>query len=260
MRKFILIFFCIIFVISLLSVHNTYSTEPCDHNCTKCHKITNDEAQDVLKKFIPDVKILEVRSFPFKGMWEVAFETKGQKGIAYVDFAKKLLVSGAILNVETKANLTQERQTELNRVDVSQIPLDNALLMGDKDAPKKVIIFTDPECPYCVKLHQEIKKVLEKKKDIAFFIKMFPLTQLHPKSYEKSMAIVCEKSLTLLDDAFAGKDLPEPKCKSSEVDDNIKLAEKLGIRGTPAIILPDGILIPGYKDADSLISLLDKKT
>ncbi len=105
-----------------------------------------------------------------------------------------------------------------------------------------------------------MKKVLEKRKDIVFYIKLYPLIKLHPKAYEKSKAIVCEKSLALLEDNFAGKSLPEPKCKSSEVDENLKLGERLGITGTPAIIFPDGSVVPGSVDADSLISLIDKKS
>ena len=260
MLKFILTFFVVISVIGFLLVPSTYSIETCDHNCTKCHKITNEEALNLLKEGITDVKVLEVGPAVVKGLWEIAIESRGQKGIAYVDFSKKYVVSGSILNLKTKTNLTGEKLYNLNKIDTSQIPLDNALLMGDKDASKKVIIFTDPECPYCGKLHQEIKKILEKRKDIAFYIKMFPLAKLHPKAYEKSTAIVCEKSLKLLEDSFAGKSLPEPKCKTSEIDKNIKLGEKLGIRGTPAIILPDGGIIPGYKDADSLISLIDKSS
>ena len=81
---------------------------------------------------------------------------------------------------------------------------------------------------------------------------------MHKGAYEKAKAIVCEKSLALLEDAFAKKPLPAPKCDTTAVDDNIKLAEKLGIRGTPAIILPNGMVVPGYKDADSLIALIGK--
>jgi protein-disulfide isomerase len=102
-----------------------------------------------------------------------------------------------------------------------------------------------------------MKKVLDKRKDIVFFIKMYPLP-MHKGASDKAKAIVCEKSLTLLEDAFQNKPLPEAKCNSSAIDDTIKLAEKLGIRGTPAIILPNGIVIPGYKDADALIPLIDK--
>jgi thiol:disulfide interchange protein DsbC len=102
-----------------------------------------------------------------------------------------------------------------------------------------------------------MKKVVEERKDIAFYIKMFPLP-MHKEAYGKAKAIVCENSLALLEDAFAKKPLPPAKCETSVIDENIKLAEKLGISGTPALILPDGRVIPGYKDAKSLIELIGK--
>jgi thiol:disulfide interchange protein DsbC len=104
-----------------------------------------------------------------------------------------------------------------------------------------------------------MKKVIEKRKDIAFYIKMYPLP-FHKGSYDKAKAIVCAKSLSLLEDAFEKKPLPNPKCETHVLDENLKLAQKLGLGGTPAIILPNGSVIPGYKDADSLISLIDKSS
>ena len=101
--------------------------------------------------------------------------------------------------------------------------------------------------------------MIEKRKDIVFFIKMYPLP-MHKDAYDKAKAIVCEKSLSLLEDAFENKPLPAPKCETSALDENIKLAEKLGIRGTPAIILPNGTLVPGYKEADPLITLIEKSS
>lgn len=103
-----------------------------------------------------------------------------------------------------------------------------------------------------------MKKVLEKRKDIVFYIKLYPLP-MHKDAYDKAKAIICEKSLALLENAFEGKQLPKPKCETTAVDENIKLAGKLNITGTPAIILPDGGIVPGYKDADSLIQMIDKK-
>ncbi len=104
-----------------------------------------------------------------------------------------------------------------------------------------------------------MKKVVEKRKDIVFFIKMYPL-KMHKDAYEKAKAIVCEKSLQLLDDAFARKSLPPAKCETSVLDDNIKLAEKFGIRGTPAIIMPNGVVIPGALEADALIASVEKNS
>ena len=103
-----------------------------------------------------------------------------------------------------------------------------------------------------------MKKVIEERKDIVFFIKMFPLP-MHKGAYEKAKAIVCEKSLALLEDAYAKKELPKPTCETTAVDANIKLAESLGITGTPALIFPDGQIIPGAIDAKTIISEAEKQ-
>jgi len=100
-----------------------------------------------------------------------------------------------------------------------------------------------------------MKKVVDERIDIAFYIKLYPL-KIHPGAYEKSKAILCEKSLFLLEEAFAGRPVPKPSCETSVVDDNIKLAEKLGINSLPSLILPDGRVIPGYKDAQAIKSLI----
>ena len=102
-----------------------------------------------------------------------------------------------------------------------------------------------------------MKKVVEKRKDIAFYILLYPLP-MHKDSARISKAIQCKKSLSLLDEAFEKKKIPDPTCESTAIDDNIKLGQKLGINGTPALILPDGVLVSGYRDADALIDLVDK--
>ncbi len=218
---------------------------------------TKAEAEEILKNLAPNLQILDIRESPVKGLWEIDLQSGGKKGLLYLDDARKHFIQGAIVDIKTKANLTQERFSEINKVDVSAIPLDDALVLGNKNAKYRVIVFSDPACPFCAKLHQEMKKVVEKKKDIVFFIKMFPLP-MHKGAYEEAKAIVCEKSLALLEDAFAKKKIPAPKCTTTAIDDNIKLAEKLGITGTPALVLPNGIVSPGYKDADSLIKLIEE--
>jgi len=147
MRKYILTFIPVFFVSCLLIAPCVYGNERADHDCTKCHQITNDEALNVLKKDIgiPDVRVIGVRPGPLKGLWEIAFEAESRKGIGYLDFSKQKIIFGSILQIKTKTNLTGERLYELNKVDISKIPLDEALVMGDKDAQKKVVVFTDPD-------------------------------------------------------------------------------------------------------------------
>ena len=100
-----------------------------------------------------------------------------------------------------------------------------------------------------------MKQTIEERKDIAFYVKLYPL-KIHPEAYEKSKAIVCQKSLALLEAAYEKKPLPKPSCETTVIDENIKLAEKLGITSLPSIVLPDGRVYPGYRDAKSLIELI----
>jgi len=100
-----------------------------------------------------------------------------------------------------------------------------------------------------------MKRILEERKDLVFYVKLFPLKS-HPQAYEKSKAIICEKSLKLLEDAFEKKPLPKPTCQTSAVDENIKLADQLGIPSLPFLILPDGRGFSGYRDAKALMNLI----
>ena len=102
-----------------------------------------------------------------------------------------------------------------------------------------------------------MKKIIQERKDIAFYIKLYPL-RIHPEAYEKSKAIVCEKSVALLEDAYETKPLPKPKCETTVIDENITLAAKLGINSLPTLILPDGRVVRGYKDAETLQNLIGK--
>ncbi len=100
-----------------------------------------------------------------------------------------------------------------------------------------------------------MEKIIEKRKDISFSIILYPL-QIHPEAYEKSKSIVCAKSLALLHDAYEKKPLPKPDCQTPVIDDNMKLGQALGITGVPALILPNGTVLMGYKDAEALTSLI----
>ena len=255
MNKILLSLFVFFMLFPMAYAHG-FSTK--GEDCSKCHSLTKEEATTIVKTFDPNLTVLDVQSSPVKTMWEITIATDGQKVLAYIDFSKRYVLLGNMLDTKEKKNVTRERMTEINRVDFSTIPLDDAIVMGDKSATHKVIVFSDPECPYCAKLHDEIKKIVGKRKDIVFFVKMFPLP-MHKGSYEKAKAIVCSKSIALLDDAFENKTIPAAKCTTPSVDNNIKLAGTLGISGTPAIILSDGRIFPGYMTEESLIQEIDKK-
>jgi thiol:disulfide interchange protein DsbC len=222
--------------------------------CAECHKLTKEEAGKILAKVVDNV--VAVAPGPFPGVWEVDVARNGKTYPIYLDYSLKYLFNGQFIRLGDMANLTGERYTDLNRVDVASIPLKDSIRVGSSSAKKTVIVLSDPTCPYCVKLHGEIKKAVAKDADVAFLVMPYPRNRNDKATYRKCLAVVCSKSEKLLDDAYTGKALPEADCKTDAVDETIRLAERLKIEGTPTMILPDGRMVSGYMEAEALLALL----
>jgi thiol:disulfide interchange protein DsbC len=222
-------------------------------SCADCHSITKEEAAKLLGGMVDKVNRVEFAEVP--GMWVVEVEKDQKKLPIYIDFSKKYLISGNVIRLNDKENLTNQRSARMNKVDVSKIPLADALLLGKESAKTRVIVFTDPECPYCKNLHEELKEVVRRDPGIAFQIKLFPL-KMHPNAYEVSKSIICNKSMALLESSFAGKPVPPAICNTSAVDQTLALVADLGISSTPTLVMPDGLVVPGYKNAEALLVLI----
>jgi thiol:disulfide interchange protein DsbC len=223
--------------------------------CAECHSLSPEEAGKILGSVVDNV--VGVVPGPFPGTWEVDVKKAGKTYPVYLDYSGKYLFNGQVIRMSDKQNLTALRYTDLNRIDVSAIPLADAIVIGNADAKKKVVVFDDPDCPWCRKLHGEIKQVVARDPDVAFFIRVYARNN-NPNTWKKALSIVCGKKdgAKLLEDAFAGKKLPEAKCKTNAVEETARLARELGIQGTPAMVLPDGRLIGGYMPADKLLGLI----
>jgi thiol:disulfide interchange protein DsbC len=223
-------------------------------DCSECHKLTKEEAGTVLGKVVESV--VGVAPGPFPGVWEVDVAQNGKIFPLYIDYSLKYLLNGQFIRLSDMANLTGLRYQDLNRVDVASIPVQDAIRVGSKTAKKTVIVLSDPTCPYCVKLHEEIRKAAAKDPDVAFLVMPYPRNRNDKATYENCLAVVCSKSEKALDDAYAGKKLPAADCKTDAVDETIRLTERLKIEGTPTMILPDGRMISGYRDAEALLALI----
>jgi thiol:disulfide interchange protein DsbC len=137
--------FSLSLLIFLLSATFSYGFETKGQDCTKCHSLTTEEARELIKPMAADVKVLEIRVSPSSALWEVFSETGGRKTMLYVDFSKKYLFSGTLYSLKERRNLTQESFNALNKIDGAQIPLDDALVMGDPKAKIRIIAFDDPD-------------------------------------------------------------------------------------------------------------------
>jgi thiol:disulfide interchange protein DsbC len=130
--------------VALLAVLNL-GPQAC--SAPKGNSLSVEEAKAVLSPIIPNIKIIHVKPSAVDGLWEIGMEVNGRKAIIYLDHAKKHIISpvtqGELIDIESRASLTQEAFQEINKVDVSTIPLKDALVMGSEDAANKIIVFSD---------------------------------------------------------------------------------------------------------------------
>lgn len=166
----------------------------------------------------------------------------GAKEIGYITKDNKYLLIGNVIDAQTGENITAKKYKELEKVEVSQIPLDEAIKLGN--GSKKLIMIADPDCPFCKKAYQYLKS-----KNVELYIFLFPL-DIHPNAYEKSVKILCSKDTAkAYDEVENGNQLQIDKCKEGEdkLKKHILIATKIGVRGTPVFIdVSTGYRIEGF--------------
>jgi thiol:disulfide interchange protein DsbC len=236
---------------------HAFPTKKGDKPCAECHTLDKKAAEAIVKRIVPTATVTNVKLSPVKGVWQVEFEAaEGKRGAFGLDFSKKYLVQFASVEDVVK----QQQPQPPRKVDVSKIPLNDAITLGAANANKKVIVFTDPDCPYCRQLHTIMKQVVAKRSDISFAVIMNPLP-MHKDASKKAQTILCTKSLDILDDAFAGKTVPEPAatCTTEAVERSKALASSLEFNGTPTLVRDDGLVLSGFLPEEKLIGWIDKK-
>lgn len=231
------------------------------HDCASCHTFTKDEAGFFLKDF---GEVIDVKLAPVKGLYEITLRMNDREAVAYLDFGKNFLVPGPVFDIATRRPITPPPKNVPRRLTIEQmdkIPVENSIVMGNPQGKKRIFVFTDSDCPFCAKLHGELKKVIEKEPELAIYIKMYPL-KMHPKANDHARVILGagSNSLELLEKAFAGQLLPKPENNDPEqpVKETVLLAESLGIHSTPTLIFPDGTVAVGALDAATLRIMLEK--
>ncbi|MES2366306.1 MAG: DsbC family protein [Pseudomonadota bacterium] len=204
----------------------------------------------LLEKF-PGAAIASIAKTSYSGLYEVLID--GQ--IVYVDDNAKYLFVGSVVDIKTRQNLTNERLEKLNAVKFDSLPFADAIKTVKGDGTRKLAIFSDPDCPYCRKLEQELTKV----NNVTIYTFLYPIVSLHPEANANAKAIWCAPDRNKAwDDAMLRGVMPKNNgsCKNP-VESNIALGNKYRVTGTPTIIFENGQRVPGMVPADKLNELLN---
>ncbi len=186
------------------------------------------------------------------GIYEVIFGTS----IFYFNKDASLMFKGDLIDMKNQVNLTEEKRSGGRVALINAAGEENMLVYPAKNEKYKVTVFTDIDCPYCVKLHHEMKDYNDAGITVRYMA--YPRAGVGSPSYDKIVSVWCSKDRKqAMSDAKDGKAIEKKKCVNP-VAKQLDIGQAVGVRGTPAIFLSDGTMLPGYVPAARLKVELDK--
>lgn len=214
--------------------------------------------EQAVRQAMPSTKIDAIAPSPIPGLVEVV---AGQN-ILYADTSGRWLMVGHLYDLETAQDVTADRKAQLSRLDWNSLPLEAAVHYGE--GPLKLAIFSDPDCPWCRKLHQALREA----EGIEVWEIMFPVPALHPAARDKAVAILCHaRPVEALAQTMDGKATPgEPPAADcigqaqQRVEQVMAFGHANDIQGTPTLVASDGRVHSGYLPLDQLKAWLEQRT
>ena len=213
----------------------------------------HDAIEKSIKKALPNVVLDQINPTPI----DVISEVLVGPSVLYITNDGKYLFQGSLIDIATRTNLSEERRKDVRIAAINDFGEDRMIIFPAEKPRHTITVFTDIDCGYCRKLHNEIDQYNDKGITVRYL--MFPRSGPNSPSYDKAVSVWCEKDRRqALTDAKAGKVLPKASCENP-IKKEYELGSMIGIRGTPAIILEDGEMLPGYIPADRLVKALNTK-
>ena len=207
--------------------------------------LANEAIHERLQTINVEADAIESTAVP--GLYAVRVETE----TVYISVDGRYLLRGSLIDLETGTNLTEQGQRSQRAALFADIPDEELVVFAPEGETRHVMnVFTDPNCGFCRRLHGEMATYLEAGVKVRYL--MFPVMgQDSPRILRDVWC--AENRNAAMDQAKVGQTIPESVCLTPALA-HMGLGQRLGINGTPAIVLDNGQLISGYRPAADLIA------
>lgn len=212
------------------------------------------QVKKALESIAPGAKADSITATSLPGLYEVMVGAE----IVYISKDGRYMLQGDLVDVQAQKNLTEAKRGA-GRLKLVNALSENAMIVfAPKNQPVKhtITVFTDVDCGYCRKMHGEMAELNRHGIKVRYL--MFPRAGKNSPSYDKAVSVLCSKDRNAaLTRAKATGNIEKKTCVNP-VDQHMALVERLGLTGTPTLMLEDGRLLPGYVPAQRLSKLLDE--
>lgn len=210
------------------------------------------KVRQALEALVPNVKIDQIKAAPMAGFREVVLS--GQ--VLYVSEDGKYLIQGTVFDVAARADLTEATRAVIRREALAGVDASQRIRFAPENPRHTITVFTDIDCGYCRRLHQQIKEFNDL--GIAVEYLFFPRAGIGSESYDKAVSVWCatdrQQALT---EAKAGTEIPKREC-TNPVTEDYNLGQRIGVDGTPAVYTAEGTYVGGYLTPEQMLQRLDQ--
>ena len=216
----------------------------------------NTKAQAIVQKIkqaVPSIPIVSIEASDLSGFYDV---TLGNGEHLFVTADGETFIAGDMFKVSLDGlvNLTETKRNSSRATKLADISEEEKIVFSPAHTKASITVFTDVDCGYCRKLHSEMAGYLEKGIEIKYLA--FPRAGLGSQSYKKIVSAWCASDRQLaMTKLKSGKHIETKNCENP-VASHYQLGNEIGVRGTPAIVLESGELLPGYYPPEKLSQML----
>lgn len=207
-----------------------------------------------LKETMPGLPLTSVTATPVPGIYEVV----AGSDVVYMTGDGRYMFQGVLVDFEQRKNLTEERLSAIRLDLLKQVKDEDTIIFAPQGEVKHTVtVFTDPSCPYCRKLHNEVPEL--NKQGVKVRYVLYPRAGLDSPVGKSSVGIMCAKDRKAeLDKSLGGQSVSLPACDKHPLNQQIELGVRMGLEGTPFIVTEGGQVIPGYRPAADLVKVLER--
>lgn len=194
-----------------------------------------------------------IRKTPIAGLYEATLGSN----IIYITANGKHFILGEIYRAKNTENLTESRRNKMRMQAINAIDESEMVVFAPKGKTKYTVnVFTDVDCGYCAKLHKEVPFLNRAGVKVRYLA--FPRAGKGSDTYNTMVSVWCaddqQKAMT---DAKNRRKIKTKTC-NHPIDKLYNLGQDVGVTGTPALVLPNGKLLPGYIPYYQLIPYLQQ--
>ena len=202
-----------------------------------------------LNQSVPGLQVNSVSESMVPGLYEVR---TNNRDMIYASEDGEYIIAGELLQLtdEGVVNVTEQARAGERAETMADFGNDGLITFKADDEKAVVDVFTDIDCPYCRKLHDEMERLNELGITVNYYA--FPRSGPGTPSFRKYESVWCsDDPRASMSRAKAGGQVEERSC-DNPVGDQFRLGQQVGVSGTPSILLDDGEMIRGYVPADKL--------